>query len=120
MDNKTTTTTDLSVFTVRQLRARRRRLAERLSDPSMTLRGSLIIQGRRCGKAGCRCAGGELHGPYTYLSVGRGSGTPRLVYVPAPLAAAVRRRVAHTEAAEAALAEISAINLELLSRRELE
>jgi hypothetical protein len=111
---------DLTSLTVRQLRARRRRLARRMGDPEMTLRGSLISQGRRCGKPGCRCAEGELHGPYTYLSVGRATGTARLLYVPAPLAEAVSRRLAHTEATEAALAEISAINLELLSRRELE
>jgi len=91
-----------------------------MTDPEMTLRGSLISQGRRCGKPGCRCAEGEAHGPYRYLSVGRATGTARLVYVPAAMAEAVSRRVAHTEAAEAALAEISAINLELLSRRELE
>ncbi len=85
----------------------------------MTLRGSLIIQGRRCGKPSCRCAEGEPHGPYRYLSVGRGTGTARLLYVPSTLVDAVSGRVAHTEAAEAMLAEISAINLELLARREL-
>lgn len=110
---------DLTSLTVRQLRARRRRLAQRLGDPEMTLRGSLISQGRRCGKAGCRCAEGELHGPYTYLSVGRATGTARLLYVPAPLADPVSTRVKATQADEEALAEISAINLELLSRREL-
>ena len=58
------------------------RLAQKLGDPEMTLRGSLSSQGRRCGKPGCRCAEGELHGPYTYLSVGRATGTARLLYVP--------------------------------------
>src|ERR1700689_2275440 len=115
MANKTDVT-DLASLTVRQLRARRRRLAQRLGDPEMTLRGSLISQGRRCGKPACHCAEGELHGPYTYLSVGRASGTARLLYVPPALADAVTRGGAHTEAAEAALAEISAINLELLAR----
>jgi hypothetical protein len=119
MANKTDVA-DLASLTVRQLRARRRRLAQRLGDPEMTLRGSLISQGRRCGKPACHCAEGELHGPYTYLSVGRGTGTARLIYVPPPLADAVTTRVAHTETADVVLAEISAINLELLARRELE
>ena len=44
----------------------------------------------------------------------------RLLYVPEAMAETVRRRVGLTEAAEAALAEISAINVELLARRELE
>jgi Family of unknown function (DUF6788) len=111
---------DLSSLTVRQLRARRRRLAEKVGDPAMTMRGTLISQGRRCGKPGCRCAEGEPHGPYTYLSVGRAAGTARLIYVPSPLVEAVSRKAAHTVAVEQLLAEISAINLELLSRRELD
>jgi len=110
---------DPGALTVRQLKARRRRLSRKLGDPEATLRGTLTTQARRCGKPGCRCVDGELHGPYVYLSVGRTAGRPRLVYVPASLAEAVRERVELTEAAEAALAEISAINLELLARREL-
>ena len=98
---------DLAQLTVRQLRARRRRLARGLPDLEEWLRGSLLSQQRRCGKAGCRCARGELHGPYVYLSLGRDAPGARLVYVPEAMA-------------EAALAEISAINVELLARRELE
>lgn len=112
--------TDLTQLTVRQLRARRRRLARGLPDLEELLRGSVLSQQRRCGKPGCRCARGELHGPYTYLSIGRGSAGARLMYVPEAMAEAVRRRVDLTEGAEAALAEISAINVELLTRRELE
>ena len=59
--------TELAGLSVRALRARRRRLAAGLSDVETLLRGRLVRQGRRCGKPGCRCAGGELHGPYTYL-----------------------------------------------------
>lgn len=111
---------ELGQLSLRQLRARRRRLARGLPDLEELLRGSLLNQGRRCGKQGCRCARGELHGPYVYLSLGRGGRGARLLYVPAALADSVRRRVGLTEAAEAALAEISAINVELLVRRELE
>ena len=111
---------DLSNLTVRQLRARLRGLAKGLPDLEAILRGSLITQGRRCGKAGCHCSRGELHGPYVYLSLGRGQAESRLVYVPSSLADVVRRRVELTATAESALAEISAVNLELLRRRELE
>ena len=110
----------LSNLTVRQLRARRRRLAKGLPDLEGLLRGSLVEQGRRCGKAGCRCARGELHGPYLYLAVGRGPALSRMVYVASSLEEKVRSRIELTAAAEAALEEISAINLELLRRRELE
>jgi transposase len=110
---------DLCGLTVRQLRARRRRLAKGLPDLEGWLRGSLVEQGRRCGKAGCRCTRGELHGPYWYLTVGRGPALSRLVYVPSSLTEQVRSHVELTTAAEAALDEISAINLELIRRREL-
>ena len=111
--------TDLRDLSSPQLRARRRRLARRVIDPEATLRGSLLTQGRRCGKLGCRCAEGELHGPYVYLSVGRATGGARLLYVPTSLVDVVRQRVEITDAADAVLAEISAVNLELLARREL-
>lgn len=110
----------LGELSVRQLRARRRRLVARLPDVGGYLAGSLVEQSRRCGKSGCRCAGGELHGPYVYLSVGRAAGRRSLFYVPQTLAALVRRRVALTASVQQLLADISAINLELLARRELE
>lgn len=110
----------LGELSVRQLRARRRRLVARLPDVQGYLAGSLVEQSRRCGKPGCRCVGGELHGPYVYLSVGRAAGRRCLLYVPEALAGMVRRRVALTESVQQLLADISAINLELLARRELE
>ena len=109
----------LNGLTVRQLRARRRRLASSLSDMETLLRGTLVSQGRRCGKDGCRCATGDLHGPYTYLSVPRPGGRPRMLYVPADLVDLVSGQVAATARVEAVLAEISAVNAELLARREL-
>lgn len=117
MDNKTTHA--LTELTVRQLKTRRRRLARGMPDLEAVLQGSLVAQRRRCGKQGCRCTRGELHGPYVYLSLARGRAGARLVYVPSWLAEEVRRRVDVTDAAQAALGEISAINLELLRRREL-
>jgi hypothetical protein len=115
MTNKT-----LVESSVRQLRARKRRLARALPAVDETLRGATLTQGRRCGKPGCRCARGELHGPYTYLSLGRERGRSRLLYVPAALVEAVRRRVEASARIEAALQEISEINAELLRRRELD
>jgi len=103
-----------------QLRARRTRLARSLPSVAETLRGTQLSQGRRCGKPGCRCAQGDLHGPYSYLSLGRERGRSRLVYVPAALAGIVARRVAASARIEAALQEISEINAELLRRGELD
>jgi hypothetical protein len=74
---------------------------------------------RRCGKAGCGCAAGQLHGPYVYLSR-RTDERTGLLYVPGEMVEDVTRRVEITGRIEATLAEISAINLELLARGELD
>ena len=108
----------LRKLTVRQLRARRARLARQLPDVEATVRGALQRQMRRCGKASCCCADGELHGPYMYLSVQTGERSG-LLYIPAEVVEEIKRRVEMTGRIEAALAEISAINLELLARGEL-
>lgn len=108
----------LSELSVSQLWARRRRLARAVGDPQVTLRGTLRRQGRRCGRESCRCARGDLHGPYLYLTVPADRGS-RSVYVPATSAEAVAELVEATARREAALAEISQINLELLRRRAL-
>jgi hypothetical protein len=98
-----------------ELRARRAALVSRLPRAAGFLAGSLVEQRRRCGKEGCRCAQGDLHGPYTYLQV-----AGRLVYVPASLAQAVAQRLEVSGLLRNLLEEISAINLELLGRRELD
>jgi hypothetical protein len=109
----------LSELSVRQLLARRRRLAAGVSDPEGTLRGVLLSKGRRCSSEGCRCRRGELHGPYTYLAI-YGEGRSRTVYVPSAVQAAAAEHVDASQRNEVLLAEISQINLELLRRRALE
>lgn len=111
--------TDRGSLTVRQLRARRGRLARSLPDVEGLISGSVVEQGRRCGKEGCRCTRGELHGPYTYVLLPRDGGRTRTVYVPAGAADAVRAGAALSAGVRRALEEISAINIELLSRGEL-
>jgi hypothetical protein len=108
--------TDPGSMTVRQLRARRRRLARSLPDVEGLIAGSVVDQGRRCGKEGCRCASGELHGPYTYVVLPRAGGRTRTVYVPAAAADAVRQGAALSSRVRDVLEELSALNIELLSR----
>ena len=109
---------DLSRVSTRTLLDRRRRLVTRLGEAETLLAGSLVEQTRRCGKAGCRCAEGEPHGPYVYFAP-KTAGRGRLRYVPAALVEVVRRCVQTGAEVEAVLAEISTINTELLARREL-
>jgi hypothetical protein len=112
------TASGFSELSVRQLLARRRRLAAGLSEPERTLRGVLLCEGRRCSSDGCRCRRGELHGPYTYLAVYT-DGRSRTIYVPQTVQALAEQHVAGTQRNEALLAEISQVNLELLRRRAL-
>jgi hypothetical protein len=101
------------------LQDQRHALTLQLSGMEGMLRGSLQRQFRRCGKAGCRCADGEPHGPYIYLAV-RTTGRRGMVYVPAEAVQKVEKRLEVTSRIEAVLEEISAINIELLSRGELD
>jgi hypothetical protein len=108
-----------AAMTTRQLKARRRRLARSLPDVEGLIGGAVIEQGRTCGKEGCRCTRGELHGPYTYVVLPRAGGRTRSVYVPAGAAQAVQAGAAISVSVRSALEEISTINIELLARGEL-
>jgi hypothetical protein len=108
---------DFIKLSTRDLLARRRGLAARLGDLEQVLLGSVVEQTRRCGKASCQCASGDRHGPYFYLTPRRGRAGMR--YVPAALMPVVRSYLLQGQQVEAVLAEISAINVELLARREL-
>ena len=109
---------DLSQLTERRLYALRKRLAVGVHDPALTLRGALHSDLRQCSSDRCRCRSGELHGPYTYLSV-YGDGRSRTLYVPQALAAVTSEHVEATRRGEALMVEISQVNLELLRRRAL-
>jgi hypothetical protein len=54
------------------------------------LPGTVCAQMVRCGKPSCRCARGELHGPYFYRFVWQG-GKQRKIYVKQQEAAQVRQ-----------------------------
>jgi hypothetical protein len=110
------TSFDPGSMSIRQLRARRRRLARSMPDVEQLMSGSVVEQRRQCGKEGCRCATGELHGPYTYVVLPRVGGRTRTFYVPAAAAEAVRAGVTVSVRTRDTLEEISAINIELLSR----
>jgi hypothetical protein len=99
------------------LLARRRGLVDCLGDMEQVLLGSAVEQTRRCGRVACKCATAQPHGPYTYLTTRRGRRGMR--YVPSALIPVVTAYLRHGEHVEAVLAEISAINVELLARREL-
>src|ERR1700685_1579416 len=117
-EQKSRDETSVADMPTRRLLSRRRALPARLGGAEQVLSGSLTEQTRRCGKAGCRCAGGEPHRPYAFFAPETGAGGGRR-YVPASMAGVGGRYLRNGEEIEQVLAEISAINAELLARREL-
>jgi hypothetical protein len=81
------------------------------------IRGSVVVQRRRCGKANCRCATGERLHESTVLSYSEG-GRNRTVMLAAGEVAAVRAAVQRYRAALATLeAQGNAGLAALLARR---
>ena len=100
------------------LRRKRKILISRLPPHDAILRGSLIKRYKRCGKPGCKCAGGRGHGPKYYLSVSQPGSTPRMDYSPQKYQEQAEEYVANFRKTKQLLEEISSINRELLRRRE--
>lgn len=109
---------DLETVSSRALRQRRKRLLERLPPLDAVLRGSLLERYKRCGKPGCKCAGGPGHGPKYYLSVSQPGTTPRLDYIPCEFHQQVLEYVTNYHQVRDVLKQICAINRALLRRRQ--
>ena len=72
----------------------------------------LVLQRRRCGKAGCECRAREGHGPYLYRVKVFGS-KRRLEYVPRAEAAAARRARQAYDEHQRNLTEYAKLNREI-------
>ena len=93
-----------------EIRRERARLARRLGRRGEIMKGSLVMRSTRCGEPGCKCAKGEKHGPYLYVSVFR-EGRTRSVYVPQHLEREVRRWVENYRAFKKLSAVISSAQI---------
>ncbi len=81
------------------------------------VRGSFVVLGKKCGKAGCACTRGELH-PTRYLSASQ-DGRTRMVYVSAEQAATVKpaaERYQRFRRARAQLVKLSTRTVALADR----
>ena len=97
------------------LRKLRRRIARGLARDGRLLKGSLTETYRTCGNPRCKCARGEKHGPYLYVSVYE-KGRTRLIYVPKQMEQEVREWVANVRELEEDLRRITQVNVQLLRR----
>jgi hypothetical protein len=97
---------------IRKLNARRKQLLAGLRLPTEGLPGSLAQSRGRCGSAGCHChrEGGHLSWTLTFMVDGK----KRVEHIPSELVDAVRRRVGQGNAYKSDVAELMAINAQLL------
>ena len=94
------------------LRQRKRRLVARLKLPPDALPGSLALTHRRCGKPSCHCADGQGHPLWSLTFMFQGK--KRVEHIPQQWVDAVRERVNRGRHFKEALAELFALNAELL------
>ena len=97
------------------LGGKRRTRSQRLSTCARLIKGSLVVNRRRCGKPGCRCAQGELHESlaFTYKQDGKSV----LVHIPHHLEAEARQAQNDYRKLKTLVAELSIINLNLLKHK---
>jgi hypothetical protein len=95
-----------------RLKRRKRRLLATLTIPAEALPGSLVLTHRRCGKPTCHCAAGAGHPLYllTFMAAGK----KRVESVPVDWIETVRSAVAAGRGCKDAVAELFAINAQLL------
>lgn len=95
------------------LDARRQTLLATLALPPEGLPGSLALSHRRCGSPTCHChddAQGHPSWTLTFMAGGR----KRVVHVPSDAVDAVRRRVEAGHAFKSGVAEVMAINAQVM------
>lgn len=95
-------------------RTRRSRLSQ-IIHQARFLRGALSVRNIRCGKAGCRCAQGELHA-CLYL-VRRQGGKLRQVFVPRQWEERIREAVKNQQEMEQLIEELSDLEWKRLQKR---
>ncbi len=95
-----------------KLEARRKHLLADLRLPSEGLPGSLAQSRRRCGSAGCHCHQGEGH--LSWALTFMVDGKKRVEHIPGELVGAVRQRVEQGNAYKSGVAELMAINAQIL------
>lgn len=95
-----------------KLEARRKQLLADLRLPSEGLPGSLAQSRRRCGSVGCHCHQGEGH--LSWALTFMVDCKKRVEHIPDGLVGDVRRRVEQGNAYKSGVAELMAVNAQIL------
>ena len=96
-------------------RRRRRKLSQQLSGCGRLIKGSFVVNRRRCGKPGCRCAEGKLHESlaFTYKQDGKSV----LVHIPGYLNSEARQAHKDYRKLKTLVEKLSEVNIELLKHK---
>ena len=97
------------------LRTRRTNLEDKSLRSRAMVRGSLLELMRKCGKPGCKCQRGELHGPNFYLSLPKPGKRSRMLPVPPDKVKMLKSLNLHYHDFQHALTEIRRLNEEIES-----
>ena len=97
------------------LRTRRTNLEDKSLRSRAMVRGSLLELMRKCGKPGCKCQRGELHGPNFYLSLPKPGKRSRMLPVPPDKLKMLKSLNLHYHDFQHALTEIRRLNEEIES-----
>jgi hypothetical protein len=95
------------------LRTRRTNLENKGLRSRAMVRGSLLELMRKCGKPGCKCQRGELHGPNFYLSLPKPEKRSRMLPVPPDKVKMLKSLNLHYHDFQHALTEIRRLNEEI-------
>lgn len=98
---------------VSRLDTRRQQLLRTLALPPDGLPGSLALSHRRCGSATCHCHT-DAHGHPSWTLTFMADGRKRVVHVASDAVEAVRARVDMGNAFKSGIAELLAINAQLM------
>lgn len=97
------------------VRGRRAKLEDKALRSRAMVRGSLLELMRKCGKPGCKCQRGELHGPNFYLSLPQPGKRSRMLPVPRDKVKTVKSLNTHYHDFQHALTEIRRLGEEIES-----
>jgi hypothetical protein len=99
---------------IARLEKKRKRLIDDLMEPGQMVAGSLYKVYRKCGKPGCRCAKGEMHGPFACLST-RDQGRRKVKHIRQGDEDWVARRAAEYRRYQKRLAQLRKIDARVLN-----
>jgi hypothetical protein len=82
---------------------------------SRLIKGSLVVNRRRCGKPECHCARGRLHQSLAFTF--KQNGKSVLLHIPQHLAAAARQARQDYQKLKTLVEQLSKVNLKLLKHK---